>query len=119
MVQWLDELTEPAGVCKGILMCYSIDQPLYHDLVAMDSRVRLYQGLPTDADIETLQTPHFIVIDDQCTELKRNKTVVDLFTKDPYGYLLINNHVLADPRQRLVTHIFPDDVGGEIVYMPR
>ncbi|CAJ0566506.1 unnamed protein product, partial [Mesorhabditis spiculigera] len=31
----------------------------------MDARVRLFQGLPTDTDIEALQGPHFIVIDDQ------------------------------------------------------
>ncbi|CAJ0570590.1 unnamed protein product, partial [Mesorhabditis spiculigera] len=112
IVQWLDDLTDPVSVCQGILLCYSIDQPLYHELVAMDSRVRLFQGLPSDADIESLEKPHFIVIDDQCTELKRNKTVVDLFTKGVHhrNHSLVRLNSSRD-RRRILRKASRDELG--------
>ena len=77
-----------------IVFCYSIFQPIYHDIAQSDSRVIFVEGLPETLHEDYLSPPEMadlVILDDLMTQLSESKFLCDAFTKfsHHYGYSLI------------------------------
>ena len=76
LLRSLDLVVSPR--IKEIIISYSEDQPIYHELAAGDSRVKLVKG----SDFEITSGDHTLVcVDDQMNSCLNDKKIQDLFTK--------------------------------------
>jgi hypothetical protein len=74
-IQQVDEMVTPK--IKEIIISYTEDQDVYHDLVRMDNRVKLVQG----NNFEMHGDHTLVCLDDQMNECLNDKKIQDLFTK--------------------------------------
>jgi len=92
IIRHASEMIEPAP--KEILFCYTEWQPGYKQI---ESLVRFHEGPPPTAELKSnCDVPKLIIQDDMMCELKKDKTLVELFVRGCHHWNLSCIHIVQN-----------------------
>ena len=80
-----------------IYWSYSEWQPAYSELQSSNADIHFCQGFPDLGELKAnLEVPKFLILDDQMQEMKRDKRLVQLFTKGSHHYNISVIHIVQN-----------------------